>query len=342
MRSLAAIALAIGAVVAVAFGWFAPRVVLLGWLTIATSLAATALGAVLLVCMLKLGRSRLLDVWRTPLSSAVPWLYAMPVLCLPVVVGVNTLYGWNADAAFAAQRWYLNVPFFVVRMLLYFAAFIGIAVALPRAVRASRLAALLIVAFVSANMIGIDGIMALTPTWHSSDFGLRWTVNGLLIAASLAVAWQAIHRRGTNGDNIRSRIDGATLLFALDLGWLYLIFVDYITAWSGNLPDETIWYGPRIHGAWGGVAVAFVAAHVMVGPLLLSRLTKRSASTLLYLSGLMIVAQWLEAIWTVIPGTGVDAFLASGISLASVAVIVGGSFAWRNQSRRPSARIAHG
>ena len=342
MRSYPTVAVSVGVVIAATFGWFAPRVVLLGWLTVAASIAAGALGAAMLLCMLRLGRSRLLQAWDTPLLSAVPWLFAAPVLCLPLVVGADTLYGWNADTAFADQRWYLNVPFFIVRALLYLAAFVGIAVALPAAARASRLAALLIVAFVVANMVGVDAIMALTPTWHSSDFGLRWSVDGLMIAASLAVAWQSLYRRGASVDDTRSRIDGATLLFALDLGWLYLMFVDYVTAWSGNLPDEAIWYGPRTQGMWAAVFAAFVALHVLAGALLLSRRIKRSASILFPLAVLMLVAQWLESDWTIIPETGVNAVVATATSLFSLAAIVCTSLAWRTASGRTTRRMAHG
>ena len=344
MRSASSttIALLIAAAASAAFGWFAPRVLLLGWLTIVASLAAAALGAAMLVCMLRLGRSRLLDAWDAPLSVAVPWLYVMPVLCLPFVCGAGALYGWSSDAAFAGQRDYLNVPFFVVRLLLYFAATVGVAMQLPFARRPMRVAVLLLIAFVVANIIGIDTIMALTPLWHSSDFGLRWAVDGLLIAASLAVAWHAKRRRGTSEEEIRSRIDGATLLFALDLGWLYLMFVDYVTAWSGNLPDETIWYAPRTNGSWAIVIVAVVAMHVIVGALLLSRTVKRSPSALSTIAALVLAAQWLEAVWTVIPGTNADAGVAIGISLLSIAVLVGASFVWRNVSRVSHRGIAHG
>ncbi len=340
-NAMHAIVLVIAALIALAFGWLAPRAPLLGWLTVVAPLAAAVLGAAMLTCILRLGRSRLLDAWNAPLSIAVPWLYALPLLCIPFVAGVGTLYGWN-DAAFADQRAYLNAPFFVVRALVYFAAFIGIAIASPTARRESRLAVLLLIAFIATNMIGFDMVMALTPQWHSSDFGLRWCVNGLLTAASFAVAWHAIRVRGANEEETRSRIDGATLLFALDLGWLYLMFVDYVTAWSGNLPDEVVWYAPRMHGAWGIVIVCVVTAHLIAGLLLLSRTIKRSSFALLWIAALMLVVQWIEAIWTIVPGTAVGAGVAIGDSMLSIVVLVIASFGWLHFAPRFSRRLMHG
>jgi hypothetical protein len=334
--------LIIGAIAAAVFGWLAPRDVLMGWLTAVAPLAAGAVGAALLTFTLKLGRSRLFDVWQIPLSIAAPWLLLAPVLCLPLVFGVDTLYGWRANDAFAAQRGYLNVPFFVVRTIICFAAGIGVATWLRRASRPFHLALGLLIAFVVANAMGIDWIMALTPKWHSSDFGLRWCVNGLSVAAPLAVAWQAIDRPGTSEDELRARIDGATLLFALDLGWLYLIFIDYITAWSGNLPEETIWYGPRAYGVWGIVIAAVVTLHVIIGLLLLSRLIKRSPKALLGVAVVMILAQWIEVLWTVIPGTGANAGIVIAVSALSLAVAIGASLAWCDLFRRSPVRIVHG
>jgi hypothetical protein len=340
--SSAMIMLAVGALVAAVAGWFAPRVLLIGWLSVVAPLVATAVGAAMLICMLKLGRSRLLGDWNTPLATASPWLFFAPVLCVPLLFGADTLYGWNTNAAFVAQHGYLNVPFFAVRIVVYFAAFIGIAVSLPIAQRPSRLALLLIIAFVIANMTAFDWIVALTPHWHSSDFGLRSGVNGLLIAASLAGMWQAIHRRGTSENELRARIDGATLLFALDLGWIYLLFVDYITAWSGNLPDEATWYAPRAQGTWGTVIVAVVAVHVVIGALLLSRLVKRSPRVLLHISIAMLAAQWVEELWTVIPGNGLNNVIAVSTSLGAMVIVIVLSFAWLHFLRKPSPRVAHG
>ncbi len=334
---------AVGAFAAAVFGLFAPRVALVGWLTVVAPLTAAVMAGAMLACMLKLGRSRLLDAWQAPLAAAVRCLWFMPLLCLPVVFGVHTLYGWDTDPSFDAQRGYLNVPFFVVRALIYFGVWIGVAIALQTSQRPLRIALTLLILFAVANLTGIDWIMALTPTWHSSDFGLRWCLDGLLICAAAALAWHALRVRGTGEDDLRARIDGATMLFALDLGWLYLAFVDYVTAWSGNLPDEAMWYAPRIAGAWGGIAAGMIGAHVIVAALLLSRLIKRSPDALWKIAALVILAQWVETLWSVVPGLRVNAAVVVGVSLVALAAIVGVSLAAGKMLRRwTEARTAHG
>ena len=334
---------AVGAIAAAAVGLVAPRAVLVGWLTATAPLTAAAMGGAMLVCMLKLGHSRLLDAWQVPLATAGRGLWVMPLLCLPIVFGVHTLYGWDADPAFDAQRGYLNVPFFIVRALIYFGVWIGVAATVQASQRPARVALILLILFAVANLTGIDWIMALTPKWHSSDFGLRWCLDGLLTAAALALAWQSQRLRGSGEDDLRARIDGATLLFAFDLGWLYLAFVDYVTAWSGNLPDEAAWYAPRIAGAWGAMAVGMIGAHVIVAALLLSRLIKRSPDALLRIAALMILAQWFEALWTIVPGLRVNAAVVVAVSLIALVAIAAVLLATGGMLRRSSeVKAAHG
>lgn len=333
---------AVVAVIAAACGSFAPREVLVGMLSSCTLFAFTAMAAVMLICVLMLGGSRLSTAWRRPLGMIAQGLWFVPLLIVALIFGSVTLYRWNADAAFAAQRTFLNVPFFAVRAVLCGCALVGIALALNALRRPLHFAVVLLIVFAITNVIAFDGIMALTPHWHSSAFGLRCCVNGLLAAVALAIAWQARHDRGTGSEDFRARIDGATLLFALDLGWLYLAFVDYVTAWSGNLPDEVIWYAPRTQGAWGLVILGVVAVHALVGAALLLRIVKRSPAALFALAVLTIAVAYVEALWTVIPGTHVDTGIAVTVSLVVAVVVVGAGWSWQHLAKPHSTRIAHG
>jgi len=117
---------------------------------------------------------------------------------------------------------------------------------------------------------------------HSAVFGLRWCVNGLLGAAALAVVLV--------DSDLRARVDGANLLFALSLGWLYLLFCDEITAWSGNLPEEI---APYQTGVTAMTILAVV--HAAVAAILLVRRVKRSRTLLAAIAAVLLIAQWFEA-----------------------------------------------
>jgi hypothetical protein len=329
-------ALAIAILIASAsatLGLFAPRDALIGWLGALALFASASLGAAMLTCMLTLGRSRLLDAWRIPLSFGSAWFGLAFAFAVAIVVGVTHIFDWGAEA-FRAQQGYLNEPFFVVRWVVCFAAWI-IATRMMMSRQAWKIAIALLIFFVVTNLIAFDWIMALAPAWHSSDFGLRWSVDGLLIAATIAVGW-------TSRDvDVRGRIDGATLLFALNLGWIYLMFVDYVTAWSGNLSDEAAWYGVRTHGAWAMAAMTFVTIHLVVAALLSMRTIKSSAMVLRGVVTLILIAQCIETEWTIVPGLNIDAAWTTVALFVSLVVMAGLSFVVLRPRHRTTATRAH-
>ncbi|HEX3894688.1 MAG TPA: hypothetical protein VHW73_00615 [Rudaea sp.] len=311
---------AAGVIVAVALGLLLSRTLLIAWLCAFAFFTFAAFGALMLDAMLALGGARLRGLWRPVAAGAARWIVISPIAFLPLAVGMHRVEFWSLPE-FAGQTWFLNEPFALVRAIVYFSAsIVGARFILSDSGRASTKALTLLVIFIIANLAAIDWIMALTPAWHSSDFGVRWCVNGLSTAAAVAIAWQSRVRSGTSDADIGARIDGANVLFALNLGWIYLMFVDYITAWSGNLPDEAGWYAARIHGVWLDAIIGIVACHIVVGIALLFRASKRSASALRWLAALVIVAQWFESVWTIAPQPG--AAVATAFGFAAIATCV--------------------
>jgi hypothetical protein len=321
------------AIASAALGSFAPREILIGWLAALALLASTSLGASMLTGMLTLGRSRLLDAWRVPLSFGSAWFGLAIAFAVAIATGVAHIFDWGAEG-FRAQHGYLNAPFFLVRWVFIFAAWF-FATRMMTSRQAWKIAAALLIFFVVANAIAFDWIMALTPAWHSSDFGLRWSVDGLLLAATIAVGWSS------RNDEMRDRIDGATLLFALNLGWIYLMFVDYVTAWSGNLPDEAAWYGVRTQGVWAIAGMTFVTIHLVVAVLLLMRTIKSSTTILRGIVALILIAQCVETEWTIVPSLNIDFAWTTFTLLVSLAVMIGLSFVILRLRHRIAATRAH-
>ena len=338
----AAIAPLAACVFAVVVGCTANRTLLVAWLCAFTFFTAAALGALMLRHMFVLGGARLAETWRGEFATSASWITLVPALYLAIALGIGTLFGWSSSADFAGQTWYLNWPFAIVRAIVYFVAWFVIARSLfaPR-IRRSAVAAALLVLFATANLAATDWIIALTPRWHSSDFGLRWCVNGLLTAAAAIVFIQSRTRRETNAEQLLLRIDGANLIFALNLGWIYLLFVDYITAWSGNLPSEAMWYVPRMQGVWWCAIAAIVACHVAIGAVLLLRSAKRSATMLSAIATFVIVIEWVEALWTIVPGTGVHAIGAFVVTTLVTFLFACLTWVWFRVGRTRSLKESH-
>ncbi|WP_343880517.1 hypothetical protein [Rhodanobacter caeni] len=311
-------------------GWHAPRQALLSYLVAGMFCLSLSLGsmALLMVHVLTGGgwgwylRPQLLAAMR-PL----PWL---AVLWLPLLLGMRLLYPWAvpgamADAALRRQAWYLDEGFFIVRMLVCFGVWLWLASALRRRLDRtddtdlSRFAALgLIVYLLTVTTAAVDWVMSLVPAWRSSVFGLIVATSQLLGAAALGVGYAAFqHRRDDTpahppAEPARLLGDVGKLLLTLVLAWSYLAFMDYLTAWIGDLPAETVWYLPRLKTSWSALAAVLVVFHLAVPfAVLLSRQAKHHADWLLAVAALLLVMHYAYLLWLVVPS-----FRAAGFALA--------------------------
>jgi hypothetical protein len=311
-------------------GWHAPRQALLSYLVAGMFCLSLSLGsmALLMVHVLTGGgwgwylRPQLIAALR-PL----PWL---ALLWLPLLLGVQLLYPWAtpggmADAALRRQDWYLNQGFFIVRALVCFGVWLWLALALRRRLdRAddaglSRFAALgLIVHLLTMTTAAVDWVMSLVPAWRSSIFGLIVATSQLLAAAAAAVLYAAARHRRINAPShppaepARLLGDVGNLMLTLVLAWSYLAFMDYLTAWIGDLPAETVWYLPRLKTSWSALGVVLVVFHLAVPfAVLLSRQAKHHAGWLIAVAGLLLVMHYAYLFWLVVPG-----LRAGGLALA--------------------------
>ncbi|HZO23862.1 MAG TPA: hypothetical protein VFB37_15275 [Steroidobacteraceae bacterium] len=251
---------------------------------------------------------------RPALLAASGVLPVLAVLFLPVLLSAHGLYPWVAPSAqspdalgpqFARQQWYLNLPFFVARAVGCFVVWMWVARGLRRrlsmpgpGVGLTRFAALgLIVYLLSVTIAAVDWVMSLTPAWHSSTFGLLIGTGQLLAAAALAIG------TATRLHPVARPRDLGSLLLALVLAWAYLAFMDYLTAWSADLPGETVWYLPRVRTTWQWLAVMLIVCQILVPfALLLSPQFRQSRPGLRAVAGLLLFSQAIYALWIVLPG----------------------------------------
>ena len=96
--------------------------------------------------------------------------------------------------------------------------------------------------------------------------------------------------------------DWGNLLLAIVMLWTYFAFSQYLIIWSGNLPEETVWYVARKHGGWGAIALAIVILQFVFPFLtLLSRAAKKSSERLATLALLILIMRVVDVIWLIEP-----------------------------------------
>jgi hypothetical protein len=291
--------------------WGDPKQTMLSWLYAFFFFTGLSVGSLALLMTHSLTGGAWGWCIRAPLLAAARLLPLMAAAAIPILVEMRVLYPWTLPAPNAqaqAQSWYLADTFFIVRTSVYFAVWIGWLVAFTRnmddRVMARRIAAPGLILFgLTSYLAATDWAISLTPHWHSSVFGMMVGTGWMLVAcafATAAVTW----RRGTNELATPDVLhDLGNLLLMFVLAWAYLAFMQYLTIWIADLPDENAWYIPRTLTSWRYLAW-FLIACLFVLPFvaLLSRAAKRRRTWLRTIASMLVIANFADAFWLIVPG----------------------------------------
>lgn len=250
----------------------------------------------------------------------------MAVFFIPVFFGMPELYEWvHEDAVRESpllqhKSAYLNVSFFAVRTIVYFAVWTTLAVLLTRwsaaggrtrelryAARMRRLSAGGLIAYMLLmTLASVDWVMSIEPHWFSQVFGWMIQASQVLIAITLVVLLMVAFRDAPAFEGLlrtKHFHDWGNLLLTFVIVWAYLMFSQFMILWSGNVPEEVVWYTRRRDGFWRYVAPAMIGLHFAVPfLLLLFRRVKRRRRYLAGVAALVLAAHLVFVAWLVLPG----------------------------------------
>jgi len=257
-----------------------------------------------------------------------PGIQTLPlflIAVIPVLISLKALYSWTDpavrahDFAVGHKAFYMSVPFFIIRTIVYFAIwfFFGYRIlgmanehertgnpALFKKIKGASAPALLIYVL-STTYAFVDWIMSLEPDWYSTIYPWMFTVGEFLLTFSFVIALLILlsDREPFAGFLKTSHYhDLGNLMLAFTMLWAYLSFSQLIIIWSENLPDEIPWYVRRFSGGWGYLAWFISIFHFCVPFfLLLMRFIKRNPKLLRTVAVWMIVVRLVDVFWIVIP-----------------------------------------
>lgn len=300
---------------------------LTGWVFCLT----IALGALYFVLIQHLTRARWSIVVRR-LAEALLWTFPLlAVLGIPVLFGLHDLYHWtHADAVatdpiLAGKTPYLNLPFFLVRLAIYFLVWSLLAYLLYRnslaqdctgdediPARQRKVSAWgLAVAAITTAFASYDLLMSLDPHWFSTIFGV-YVFAGAFMSIHALLALCAMILQGMG--NLRGIVttehyqDLGKLTFGFVVFWTYIAFSQYMLIWYGNIPEETLWYRHRLGHGWEVHSAVLLIGHFVVPFfLLLSRAVKRSRLLLGLICAWLLAMQWFDIHWLAAPVLHPDA-----------------------------------
>ena len=277
-------------------------------------------------------------VFRRVFEASSRTLPLLALLFLPIVLGMGTLYSWThadhvaADEVLQHKALYLNVPFFLVRALIYFAGWIGIAWTMSRwsrrqdegdvsvNLRLQYLAGGGIVFYaLAATFAGIDWVMSINPHWFSTLFGFILVAGHGLSALSFTIVVSTFLARRTPMEAILRPShfhDLGKLSLTFVMLWAYFNFSQYMLVYAANLVEEIPYFITRISHGWQYLAL-FLVVFQFVVPflLLLSRDLKRMPHRLVWVSLALLVVRYIDLFMLVSPefsSTGANLHMVTG------------------------------
>lgn len=317
---------------------------LIGWVFC----VSIALGSLFFVMFHHITKARWsVTIRRIPEALAA----SFPLLALagvPILFGMHDLFHWTHhelfdpaspeyDAIIAGKEAYLNVPFFLVRYVVYFAAWTWLGSRLytlsvrndaqpdPQNTFDLRTVSAYGIPLTAVTMsfASYDFVMSTDPHWFSTMFGVYFFAGGWLGALSLiAFLALALKKAGMLPEvTVEHTQDVGKYMLAFVIFWTYVAFSQYMLIWYANLPEEIVWFQKRFTGGWETVAWSLVIFHfVLPFLLLLPRMTKRIAPALAVMAGWLLVMHWVDLWWMTMPSMHV----AEGVEHARALVSGGG------------------
>ena len=297
-------------------------------------------------------------VIRRVLEAATRLLPIMAVLFIPVILGAHSIYEWTHQEVLDAhpvvkfKTPYLNLTFFIIRAVIYFAIWTALAFFLNRwslaqdrtgDVRYAKNMRVLsgpgmIALIFTVTFASVDWYMSLEPEWFSTIYGFIFVASWSLSALAFVIAVMATL---TSQDPMKRVVaplyfhDLGKLLLTLVMLWSYFAFSQYLIIWSGNLPEEIGYYIERTHGVWGATIIAIGLLHFAAPFLfLLSRELKRNPRKLVLVALLVLVMRMIDLLWMLEPGFHDHKwFWVNVIALVGFGGLWLGLFAWQLSKR---------
>jgi len=248
------------------------------------------------------------------------------LMLITFLLGIHHLYHWthtgHHDPILEGKSAYLNLPFFYVRFVVYFAVWTLLTYLFRKASvqmdtdpdikyfkRQRTLAAVFVVFFaVSSSTSSWDWLMSIDAHWFSTLYGW-YAFSGLLVStvAMMILILIFLKKKGymkhVNDEHMH---DLGKYLFAFSILWMYLWFSQYLLMWYSNIPEETVYFVARLKDHSTLFYVNLIVNFLF--PLLI--LMARNAKRIDWIAGsvavVIIAGHWIDYFLAIMPGVAGD------------------------------------
>ena len=148
-------------------------------------------------------------------------------------------------------------------------------------------------------------LMSIDAHWYSTMYSWYTFVSSFVAGMSL-VALYVIYLK--NNDHLEYVTeehlhDLGKFMFAFSVFWTYLWYSQFMLIWYASIPEETVYFKPRMQGPYRGLFFLNLIVNFAVPFLLLMRRgSKRNYTTVTFLAVIIILGHWIDFYQMVMPG----------------------------------------
>lgn len=239
--------------------------------------------------------------------------------------GLHSIFHWThegiteTDKIIAWKAPYLNIPFFMGRVILFFLIWIFLSrwmrkLSIREDVeggvsffkKSGWVARVFIFAIAfSFPFFVVDMIMSIDTHWFSTLFALKNFIAAFLHGSSIVILIVLLlNKAGYFSFLNKSHLhDFSRYLFMLCIVWGYFWFAQFMLIWYGNLPEETFYYVTRWESEWKTLFFVDLILNWLVPfVVLMPRFTSRSFTSILVVIVVLIIGQYVDLHLQIMPG----------------------------------------
>ncbi len=222
------------------------------------------------------------------------------------------------DEIISGKSGFLNLPFFFIRVILYFVIWCGFTIYFRKMslkldqdgsvdtylkMRSASYKFLVLFA-ITSSLMAWDFIMSIETHWFSTLYGW-YTFAGLFVSgiAMIAIITVLLKKNGYMDHVNEHHLHNIGLfLFAFSIFWTYLWFAQFMLIWYANLPEEVTYFMIRqdhYRIVWmGNFFINFFTPFL----LMMTRDAKRKPTLLLSVAVIVLIGHWIDEFQKITPG----------------------------------------
>jgi len=248
------------------------------------------------------------------------------VFFLIMYFGMHSIFEWTHqevvqhDHLLQYKSPYLNIPFFFIRVVVFFTVWIILSKLLRKfSLKEDEIGGMkyfeksvfyskvfIFAIALTFTLFSVDMIMSLEPHWFSTIFAAKSFMAAFLHATTIITLIVIILSRMGKFEllNDSHLHDFTRYIFMTSILWGYFNFSEFMLIWYGNMPEETFWFVNR----WDGTFKILFFVNIILNwfvpfMVLMPRKSSRSKMIILPVILILIIGQYTELYYIIWPAT---------------------------------------